>query len=257
MIDKNDRANEQRLGILTGISYVSGLDYFNGINEKVLAETPKHHLMSPNPSIVMVSVDCDAYVYYLTSKSFAKVDEHLLGGVRKLVAAGCDLLVIASNTGHICIPAVEREFPALKILQIADCCAAALRNQGFTKVGLIGTKPTMEEDYLKARLLQHGITTIVPGDEQTQEEIYEIIHQELSYNIFTDESRAKMVQVIRELEVQGTEACILGCTEIELLVKQEHVPGFLLLPSAEIHIQAIANVLLGKVALVDVLPPES
>jgi aspartate racemase len=244
------------LGILTGISYVSGLDYFNGINEKVLAKTPKCHLMSPNPSMVMVSVDCDAYVHYLTLKLFAKVDEHLLTGVRKLVKAGCDILVIASNTGHICVPAVEREFPHLKILHIADCCAARLKKRGFSKVGLIGTKPTMEEDYLKSRLLHHGITTVVPEDEQTQEEIYEIIHQELSYNIFTDESRTKMVQVIRELEAQGTEACILGCTEIELLVQQEHVPGFLLLPSAEIHIQTIANVLLGKVALEDVLPPE-
>jgi aspartate racemase len=244
------------LGILTGISYVSGLDYFNGINEQVLAETSKCHLMSPNPSMVMVSVDCDAYVHYLTLKLFAKVDEHLLTGVRKLVKAGCDILVIASNTGHICVPAVEREFPHLKILHIADCCAARLKKRGFSKVGLIGTKPTMEEDYLKSRLLHHGITTVVPEDEQTQEEIYEIIHQELSYNIFTDESRTKMVQVIRELEAQGTEACILGCTEIELLVQQEHVPGFLLLPSAEIHIQTIANVLLGRVALEDLLPPE-
>ena len=76
------------LGILTGISYVSGLDYFKGINERVLASTPKCHVMSPNPSIVMVSVDCDEYVHDLTLKSFAKVTEHLLVGVRKLVAAG-------------------------------------------------------------------------------------------------------------------------------------------------------------------------
>ena len=83
---------------------------------------------------------------------------------------------------------------------------------------------------------------------------YDIICRELSYNVFRDESRTKMVDVIRGLEARGAEACILGCKEIELLVQKEHVPGFPLLPSAEIHIQTAANVLLGKVALDDVLP---
>lgn len=244
------------LGILTGISYVSGLDYYKGINERVLANTPKCHLMSPNPSLVMVSVDCDEYVYYLNTKSFGEVAEYLLTGVRRLVAAGCDILVIASNTGHICVPAVEEEFPNLKILHIADCCAFELKNQGFSRVGLIGTKPTMEEDYLKSRLLRHGITTLVPEEEQAQEEIYRIIYEELSYNVFLDESRIKMVKAIRELGEQGAEACILGCTEIELLVQQEHVPNFPLLPSAEIHIRAAANLMLDRIKLEDVLPPK-
>ena len=244
------------LGILTGISYVSGLDYFKGINEIVLANTPKRHLMSPNPAIVMVSVDCDEYVHYLTLKSFDKVAEHLLSGVRMLVEAGCEILVIASNTGHICVPAVENEFPELNILHIADCCASQLKKQGFSKVGLIGTKPTMEEDYLKERLLRHGITTLVPEEEQAQDEIYEIIVQELSYNVFRDESRGKIVKTILGLKMRGAEACILGCTEIELLVQREHVANFPLLPSAEIHIQTAANVLLEKIDLEDVFPPE-
>jgi len=244
------------LGILTGISYVSGIDYFKGINEIVLANTTKRHLMSPNPSIVMVSVDCDEYVHYLTLKSFDKVAEHLLTGVRMLVETGCEILVIASNTGHICVPAVENEFPKLKILHIADCCAAQLKKQGFSKVGLVGTKPTMEEDYLKERLLLHGISTLVPEDEQTQDEIYEIIVQELSYNVFRDKSRSKIVKAIRGLEMRGVEACILGCTEIELLVQQEHIANLPLLPSAEIHIQTAANVLLKKIELEDLFPSE-
>lgn len=242
------------LGILTGISYVSGLDYFKGINELALASTPVRFLMSPNPSIVMVSVDCDEYVHNLTTKDFNKVEKHLLSGVRKLVAAGCDLLVIASNTAHICLPAVAREFPDLNVLHIADCYAAQLRTQGFSTVGLIGTKPAMQEDYLKARLARHGITTLVPEDEQTQDELYEIICQELSYNDFRDVSREMMVKAIRELESRGAEACILGCTEIELLVQQEHVPGLPLIPSAAVHIEKAADVLLQKVALEDILP---
>ena len=243
------------LGILTGISYISGLDYYRGINERFCADMPQGHLMVPNPPIVMASVDCDEYVHYLTLGAFDKVAEHILHGVRKLVAAGCDLLVIASNTGHISVPAIEQEFPALRILHIADCFAFRLKQRGISNVGLIGTKPTMEEDYLKARLSLHGITTVVPAEEKIQEEIYEIICQELSFNIFNDESRARMVESILGLKARGAEACILGCTEIELLVKQEHVSDLALFPSAAIHIEIAANVLLEKIALEDVLPP--
>lgn len=243
------------LGILTGISYVSGLDYYRGINERFCADIPEGHLMAPNPPIVMASVDCDEYVHYLTEKAFDKVAEHLLVGVRKLAAARCNLLVIASNTGHIAVPAIEQEFPELRILHIADCFAYRLRQQGMSNVGLIGTKPTMEEDYLKSRLSLHGITTLVPNDEEIREEIYEIICQELSFNVFRDESRANMVESILGLKARGAEACVLGCTEIELLVEQQHVPGLALFPSAEIHIETAADVLLQRVALEDVLPP--
>ena len=247
------------LGILTGISYVSGLDYYRGINERFCAGRPQGNLMVPNPPIVMVSVDCDVYVHHLTNKAFDQVAEHLLEGVRKLVAAGCDLLVIASNTGHIAVPAIEKEFPTLRVLHIADCFAYRLKQQGLRNVGLIGTKPTMEEDYLKSRLSLHGITTVVPEVESLQEEIYDIICQELSFNILRDESRATLVESILELKERGAEACILGCTEIELLVKQEHVPDLALFPSAEIHIAMAASVLLGEVSLEELLaaPPST
>lgn len=244
------------VGILTGISYVSGVDYFKGIHERVLTKTPKGHLMPPNPPMVMVSVDCDAYVNYLNTKAFDRVVDYLLAGVDKLVAAGCNLLVIASNTGHICVPAVEEAHPDLDILHIADCLAFQLKRQGLTRVGLVGTKPTMEEDFLKARLRRHGITAIVPEDETTRKEMYRIIYEELSFDDFRDESRSTMVEVIRGLATEGAEACVLGCTEIELLLQQQHVPELPLLPSAEIHIEATAELLLGNLAVADVLPPE-
>ena len=241
------------LGILTGISYVSGVDYYKGIHEQVLAETPKRFLMPPNPNMMMVSVDCDEYVQYLTNGGFEAVSAYLLKGVDKLVAAGCNLLVIASNTGHICVPTVEAAHPDLRVLHIADCAAYRMKQRGITEVGLVGTQPTMEQAYLHDRLMRHGIRTVVPDNEATRAEIYRIIYEELSFNDFRPNSRQTMVGAIREL---GTDACILGCTEIELLVQQEHVPEVMVLPSAEIHIQTIADVLLDKMALEDVLPPE-
>jgi aspartate racemase len=243
------------LGILTGISYVSGLDYFKGINEQCIAETPLEHLMSPNPSIVMVSVDCNKYVKFLMARAYDDVSDHLINGIDKLVSAGCDMLVIASNTGHIAVPAIERKFPALRILHIADCSGFYLKANGYINVGLVGTKPTMEEDYLKQRLTLHGIQTIVPEPTETRDEIYRIIIEELSYNNFLDSSRQKLVQIIENLRDRGAQACILGCTEIELLIKDGDVEGIELIPSAQLHIKTAAKVLLGQISIYDVLPP--
>ncbi|MEM7348446.1 MAG: amino acid racemase [Chloroflexota bacterium] len=242
------------LGILTGISYVSGLDYYKGIHEKVLANTDKRHLMPPNPPMTMVSVDCDEYAHYLTSRDLDQVATYLLKGVDKLVATGCNLLVIASNTGHICVPAVEQAYPDLNVLHIADCCAYQLKRQGFTQVGLVGTQPTMEEAYLHDRLAQHDIRTLVPQETEVREEIYRIIYEELSFNDFRESSRQTMVDAMRRLGEQGAQACISGCTEIELLVQQTHIPEIPLLPSGEIHIETTADVLLGNRNLDDVLP---
>jgi aspartate racemase len=210
---------------------------------------------TPNPNIVMASVDCNEYVQYLMAKDFEMVGIHLLKGVRQLKDAGCNLLVIASNTGHLAVPVIERTYPELKLLHIADCCAYSIRAKGYSQVGLIGTKPTMEQSYLKDRLALHGITTVVPQSEGVQDEIFRIIVDELSYNNFVDSSREFIVTAIRDLKDAGCEACILGCTEIELLVSPEHVQDVHLLPSAEIHIDMAVNVLLGKISLHDILPP--
>jgi aspartate racemase len=244
-------------GILTGISYVSGLDYYRGIHERVLAARAVGHLMPPNPPLTMVSVDCDEYAFHLTNRNFDHVAAFLLAGVDKLVATGCDLLIIASNTGHICVPLVEAEHPDLDILHIADCSAYQLKELGISQVGLVGTQPTMEESYLHDRLARHGITTAIPEDVSAREEIYRIIYQELSLNEFRPESRATIVDAIRALGATGVEACILGCTEIELLVQQEHVPELALLMSAETHIQFAAEILLGNLSVEDVLPAKT
>lgn len=238
--------NKPSLGILTGISYLSGIDYFAGINKAVVDGTPRGKIMSPNPSIVMVSLDCDRYVHLLATRAYQEVDEYLLGGVGKLLAAGCDTLLIASNTGHICVPAVRERYPDLNILHIADCCATELLHHDHRKIALIGTQPTMEETYLKERLAQHGIEAIIPADASDRTRIYDIICQELSFNILRDESRDYLVGIIRRLMDQGADACLLGCTEIELLIQQQHIPDVPLFPSAQIHIDAAANLLLDS-----------
>ena len=136
------------LGILTGISYVTGLDYYNGINEYFMKNSKPVYSLNPNPSMVFASVDCDKYVKLLEERNFDKVSDHLMDGITKLVNSGCNYLAIASNTGHICYEKVKQKYPDLNIIHIADCIAWELKKKSYYNVGLVGTKPTMEEDTL-------------------------------------------------------------------------------------------------------------
>ena len=241
-------------GILSGISYISGVDYYKGINDKVTQLVPKKHLMPPNPLLLMVSVDCDEYAKLLVAGDWEGVCAYLAPNAERLVRAGADFLVIASNTGHIAVPAIARLCPSLPCLHIADCTARAIKARGFETAGLLGTEPTMREAYLKDRLALHGLGVLVPERDEDLRQIFQHIMHELGFNIFKDETRAFFAAQVRALAARGAQCVILGCTEIELLIQQEHVPEVPLFRSAELHIEAVASVLAGQAKVLDFAP---
>eukprot|EP01059_Diplonema_ambulator_P007027 TRINITY_DN16567_c0_g1_i1.p1 TRINITY_DN16567_c0_g1~~TRINITY_DN16567_c0_g1_i1.p1 ORF type:complete len:249 (+),score=99.68 TRINITY_DN16567_c0_g1_i1:759-1505(+) len=234
-------------GILSGVSYVSGIDYYKGINEQygelVGSGTG---LMPRNPLMIMVSVECDAYAKYLCDKEWGKAQEHLLQGVAMLVKAGVDFIGLASNTAHICSGLVRERYPDVPLVHIADTTAAAIKKAGLSKVGLLGTEPTMRESYLKDQLAKHGIEVMVPDDDEVLSQIFQYIMKELGVNVFKDSTRAYFVEAARGLQARGAQGIILGCTEIELLIQQKHIPDFPVFPSAELHIAALAKVAAGQ-----------
>jgi aspartate racemase len=242
------------MGILTGISYVSGLDYYKGVNEEYAKIVGKKHLMPPNPLLIMVSVDCDIYAKHLVANEWAAVYQHLLAGVSRLVGAGCDYLVIASNTGHMCVPTVRSAFPKLRILHIADCTAAAIKKKGLKKIGLLGTEPTMRESYLKDQLAKHGLEIIAPDKDEDLTQIFKFIMDELGFNIFKPTTLEFFKAQVRKLQARGCEGVILGCTEIELLIKQKDTPDVPLFASAELHISVAAEVQAGETTVEDIMP---
>ena len=256
----NDAAKSMRyLGVLSGVSYVSGLDYFKTINQRVgsLISRSACERMPKNARLVMVCVDCDTYVDLLEKGDMVGCSRYLMeDGVDRLVAAGAEVLVIASNTAHlVCAAAVEKH-PQLQVLHIADTTAAAIKAAGLTRVGLLGTKPTMENgSWLQARLAAHGIEVVVPEREAELRRCYDIICQELSLEIFTEESRAFMVGLARALVAErGAQAVVLGCTEIELLVRADDAPGVVLFASAALHMEAAAKVQVGLLSSADLNP---
>eukprot|EP00750_Incisomonas_marina_P003007 INCI12807.1.p1 GENE.INCI12807.1~~INCI12807.1.p1 ORF type:complete len:530 (-),score=106.87 INCI12807.1:641-2230(-) len=243
------------LGLLTGISFQSGVDYYNGVNNQFHSHVQKRHVIKPNPNITMVSVDCDEYCRMLDAGDWNGTVEYLMRGVDKIVAAGgCDILAIASNTGHIAHAAIEARHPSVRTLHIADCTAAAIKDRGLRKVGLLGTKATLTQPYLVDRLAAHGIECIKPEHEADLDGIFNCIKYELGFGEFKDTTREYFLGQIQKLVTRGAQGIILGCTEIELLIREEHCPDTPIFPSAELHIATIAKVLAGVVDQQTVLP---
>ena len=244
------------LGLLTGVSYQSGLDYYKNVNEKYMQLVPKGHLMPPNPLMVMVSVDCDVYAKMLAiDKDWDGVAEYISHGVGRLVKAEVDFLVICSNTAHLAVPRIGELYPRMPVLHIADTTARAIKAKGLTCVGLLGTEPTMREEYLKLQLRKHGIATIVPDSDAVFAQIFQFIMDELGFGEFKESTRAFFVQQVQQLAARGAQGVIMGCTEIELLLRQNDVPDVTLFASAELHIEAAAHVAAGLSQVADYMPP--
>ena len=108
------------------------------------------------------------------------------------------------------------------MIHIADATAEEIKKKGLKKVGLLGTKFTMEGDFYRKRFEKHGIETVIPSEDE-REIIHRIIYDELVIGIIRDESRKKYLEIIENLKQRGAEGVVLGCTEIPLLIKQEHV----------------------------------
>ena len=128
-------------------------------------------------------------------------------------------MVICANTPHMYAEVIQQSIK-IPIIHIADATAKEIRSKGLNKVALLGTKPTMEQDFYKNKLLEYGIETIIPNDED-REYINETIFNEFSREIFTSEAKHKYLEIIQKLKSQGAEGVILGCTEIPILIKQE------------------------------------
>eukprot|EP00759_Apiculatamorpha_spiralis_P044257 PhF_6_TR41313/c0_g1_i1/m.62572/K01779/racD; aspartate racemase len=236
------------VGILTGISHQSGIDYYTQINDKI-QQTTKWKYAGNSSKVIMYSLNLEEYVARLAAGRFDMVSDLLAEGAVRIHRAGADFLAIASNTGHLAIPRITTLLPHFPILHIADCCANKLKRIGVQVVGLVGTKFTMTQPFLKQRLEQHNIRVVVPREDATHTELERVIEKELSFGKFIDASRNWLTQTVIRSElvgVQGAQAVILGCTEIGLLIKQNHIPDIPVLDSAQEHIDAIVDIQLGK-----------
>lgn len=227
------------LGLIGGMSWESTLPYYRIINQRVRERLGGLH----SAKLLLHSVDFAEIEALQRAGDWDGAGLMLGDAARGLAGAGADLIVICTNTMHICAPAIEAR-AARPVLHIADPTAAAVRAAGIGTVGLIGTRFTMEQDFYTGRLReQHGLRTLVPGaaDRATA---HRIIFDELVQGVVRDESRAEYRRIIRGLVEQGAEGVILGCTEIDMLVGADDssVPLF---DTTELHARAAADAALA------------
>jgi aspartate racemase len=157
----------------------------------------------------------------------------MANAAQKLQRGGADFIVLCTNTMHKLADKIE-DSVHIPLLHIADVTAEAIKEKGMNTVGLLGTKFTMEQDFLKGRLKgKHGIDSIIPNEKQ-REIIHRIIYEELVKGIIKKESRMAYLTIINDLISKGAEGIILGCTEIGLLISNEFTDA-ILFDTTEIH----------------------
>jgi len=205
------------IGLIGGTSWLSTLEYYRIVNETVNEKLGDAH----SARCILYSVDFEEDIVK-NEYNWDKIIENYIDIAIKLEYFGADFLIICANTVHKIVEGVQKSIK-IPILHIADATGIKIVENGFKKVGLLGTRITMEENFYKDRLKEKfGIETIIPKENE-REIIHKIIHEELTYNIIKDSSKQRYIKIIRNLVDDGAQGIILGCTEIPLLIKQNDV----------------------------------
>lgn len=207
------------IGLIGGMSWESTVPYYQEINELVRTRLGGLH----SARLVLYSVDFFDIERLQVTGRWDEAGDALAGAAKAVAAAGADFLVLCTNTMHKVAPAIEAAV-SIPLVHIADATAAAVKSKGIGKVGLLGTRFTMEEDFYRGRLQSlHGIDVLVPEAED-RAVVHRVIYEELCVGVVSEESRALYRGVIGRLVQRGAAGVILGCTEIAMLVSQTDSP---------------------------------
>jgi len=223
------------IGLIGGMSWESTIPYYRQINQTIKDRLGGLH----SAKLVLYSVDFHDIELLQQAEDWQLAGEMLADAASSLAAAGSDFLVLCTNTMHKVADAIETKVN-IPLLHIADATAADIKQAGHHRVGLLGTRFTMEETFYRDRLSKrHGLDVLVPN-KQDRDTVHRIIYQELCLGLVLPESRDAYRRIMTSLVSQGAEAIILGCTEISLLVGQQDavVPLF---DTTAIHARAAAE----------------
>lgn len=223
------------IGLIGGISWVSTADYYElinqGINEK-LGGLNFSECLIYSFNYADIKKNNETNDWESTFKMLFKACQFLKQG-------GAEAIVLCANTMHFIADRLEKEID-LPIIHIATATASEIEKQGLKKVGLLGTKFTMELDFFKDKLIEKGIEAIIPQNEDDKDFIHTTIFEELGKGLVTPETKKRYLEIANQLIKDGAEGIILGCTEIPLVIK----PGDIAVPvfdTALIHSNAAVN----------------
>jgi len=204
------------IGMIGGMSWESSLEYYRLINEGVRDRLGGLH----SAKCIMYSVDFAEIEALQHAGKWDQSTALMIEAARHVEKGGADFVIICTNTMHKMADAVEQSI-SIPLLHIADAAAQKIVHAGMKKVGLLGTKFTMEEDFYRTRLIErYGLDVIIP-DEISRQAVHRIIYDELCLGRIEPASRERYQAIIDELESEGAQGIILGCTEIGLLINEK------------------------------------
>lgn len=204
------------MGMIGGMSWESSLEYYRIVNETMKNRLGGFH----SAKCLLYSVDFAEVEKLQHLGHWDELTRLMVDAARKLEIAGADFLIICTNTMHLMADEV-RSNVRVPILHIVDVTAEAILADGLKRVGLLGTKFTMEQEFYKGRLRdKHGLDVLIPGDEERQV-VHDILYSELCLGEIKERSKDKFKSIIQDLVGEGAQGVILGCTEIPLIVSQD------------------------------------
>lgn len=226
------------LGLIGGMSWESTVPYYRQINQQINQRLGGLH----SAKIILYSVDFQQIEALQRSGDWEQAGRILAEAAQALQRAGAEGLVLCTNTMHKVADAILAATP-LPFLHIADATAQQIKAKGLRRIGLLGTRFTMEQDFYKSRLAAQDIEVIIP-DQAGRGLVHQVIYEELCRGQIHPASRLAYQQIIADLVAQGAEGVILGCTEIGLLVQPEDaaVPLF---DTTAIHARTAADWMLA------------
>ena len=235
------------IGMIGGMSWESSIEYYRLVNEAVKQQLGGLH----SAQCLMYSVDFAEIERYQHQGDWEKATQVMIAAAQRLERGGADFVVICTNTMHKMADEMQASIH-IPLLHIVDATAHAIKTKGLGKVGLLGTRFTMEGDFYVGRLKSHGLDVVIP-EEKEREIVHHIIYHELVLGKILPSSRDEYQQIIKNLQKRGAEGIVLGCTEIGLLVKQEdtELPVF---DTTLVHALAAVDVALGKNQIEEFLP---
>jgi len=219
------------IGLIGGTGWQSTLDYYRIMNETTMERTGGRHFAK----IVLISLDFKQVEQFIINNDFKGLSLMMVKTAQSLEKAGAELMMIGANTMHLFAPEVQQSIN-IPLVHIADVTIRKIKEKGLDKIGLLGTKFTMEHDFYKDRIRENGIGVLVP-ESSDRDFIQNTITSELFQAILKPESKQRFLNIIESLVTRGAQGIILGCTEIPLLIKQNDckVPVF---DTTDIHAKA-------------------
>jgi len=223
------------IGLIGGMSWESTASYYRLLNQGVKQQLGGLH----SAKIILNSLDFDEIEKLQMSGDWDELAVILSNAAMSLERAGADFILICTNTMHKVANVIQKNV-SIPLLHIADATGQTLKAQGVNKVGLLGTRFTMEQAFYKDYIEnKYGIDVVIPGDSD-RDNVHQIIYQELCKGVIDRSSKDAYLSIIKGLAKEGAQGIILGCTEIGLLVKQQDTK-IKLFDTTEIHAESAIN----------------